>query len=208
MKDSAYAFAAQVDRQIEEFSQEDYLKKSQRCKRLREEIYPISRLALFLKQPGCEVEVEAFENSGPVDGHITVRGFKPDSFDIEVTSTADYEEALRNELLVKRGCAPGFGKISRARKSRSIVADTQAYDDEELAMLLARSIVESYEAKTQKQYDTNTDLIVAFEEIKMRNRTAWHSLFEHIESLGGLSGGNFRSVYLLNCFTNEIYQAA
>lgn len=188
MKDSAYAFAARVDRQIEECSQADYLKKSGRCKTLREEIYAISRFALSIKHPGCEVEVEAFENSGAADGHITITGFIEDEFDIQVTYICDYSEALRNELLVQQGCAPGFGNIFREKKSRNIVADTQAYDDEELATRLSRSIVESYKVKTERKYDTNTVLIVAFEEIKVRNQTAWDSLFEHIEALGAPYG--------------------
>jgi hypothetical protein len=106
MKDTAYSFAREVDQQIEALAPDDYHRKFGRSKQLQEELYPISRLALQLKQPGLEVEVEAFEDDGPVDGYIRISGFREREFDVEVTCVYDYNESLRRELLVSEGSAP------------------------------------------------------------------------------------------------------
>lgn len=105
MNGTAYSFAQQVDREIEALSLSDYIRRKERGKRLRDELYPICRLALHLKQPGLEIEVEAFEDDGPVDGHIRESGFREEEFDIEVTSDYSHDESLRDELLVAEGVA-------------------------------------------------------------------------------------------------------
>src|SRR5258705_4211576 len=122
MKGTAYSFAQQVDREIEALSLSDYLRRKDRGKRLRDELYPISRLALYLKQPGLEIEVEAFEDDGPVDGHIRESGFREAEFDIEVTSDYSYDESLRDELFAAEGFSWGAGEIYRDRNSRKVVA--------------------------------------------------------------------------------------
>jgi len=73
MKDTAYLFASKVDQQIEALSCLEYFMRRARGKVLLEENLPISRLGLHLKQPGLEVEVEAYENNNKdkePDGHI------------------------------------------------------------------------------------------------------------------------------------------
>lgn len=81
MKDTAYSFAQKVDDQLEATSSSDYHLRTGRIKLLREELYPISRLALQLKQPGLKVEVEAFENNDAADGHIrTEKDFGKERF--------------------------------------------------------------------------------------------------------------------------------
>ncbi len=124
MKGTVYSFAQQVDREIEALTRDDYLRRKCRGKRLREELYPISRFALYLKQPGLEIEVEAFEDDGPVDGHIRESGFREQEFDIEVTSDYSYDESLRDELLVAEGASWGAGEIYRDRISRKVIAST------------------------------------------------------------------------------------
>ena len=49
-------------------SKEAYHLRTGRSKRLQEELYPLSRFALKLVYPGMSVQVEAFENDGPMDG--------------------------------------------------------------------------------------------------------------------------------------------
>jgi len=122
MKSTAYCFAKEVDRKIEELTRDDYLRRKGRGKRLREELYPISRLALHLKQPGLEIEVEASEDDGPVDGHIREFGFCEQEFDVEVTSDYGHDESLRDELLVAESFTWGTGEIRRDKTSLEVVA--------------------------------------------------------------------------------------
>lgn len=57
MKGTAYSFAQQVDREIEALSLSAYIQRKDRAKLLREELYPISRLPLHLKQPRLDALV-------------------------------------------------------------------------------------------------------------------------------------------------------
>ena len=128
MKGTAYLFASEVDRQIEALLEAEYLMRRDRGKVLQEELLPISRLALHLKQPGQEVEVEAFENDGEADGYIRVTGFREQEFNVQVTCAFTYEESMRRELLVTEWAAPGAGDIYRDRKTKQIVATGAATD--------------------------------------------------------------------------------
>src|SRR5437879_9419619 len=59
MKGTAYSFAKEVDRQIEELTLNDYLRRRGRGKLLREELYPISRLALHLRSEEHTSELQS-----------------------------------------------------------------------------------------------------------------------------------------------------
>jgi hypothetical protein len=59
MKDDAYSFAKEVDRQIEALSLDDYLGRRGRGKALREELYPISR-RLLMKSRGLAKKMHYF----------------------------------------------------------------------------------------------------------------------------------------------------
>src|SRR5689334_6743528 len=124
MRASAYSFAAEVEHRIEQLSAVDFYRQQGESKILLEEWYPISRLGLQLKQPGLEVAVEAFGNSGAADGRIEERGFRNETFDVQVTFVDDYEGALRRELLRQHGVAPGTGPIARDKQSGRVVATT------------------------------------------------------------------------------------
>lgn len=84
---NCFDFAARVDRDIEGLTATAGRLRKGRAKRLLEELLPISRLALALKTPGLAVDVVAHENSGAVDGHIWISGYRQAEFDIEVTCT-------------------------------------------------------------------------------------------------------------------------
>lgn len=209
MKNSAYAFAAEVDRLIDDLKNEEFHCKIGRSKQLREELLPLSRLALFLKLPGLEVEVEAFENSGRPDGHIRITGFRQREFEVQITF-AGYEgdDALRAELLVSQGFAPGAGDIQRDKKGRNIVASMAAVDHDEHIGRMSAAVMNQFRKKALKPYAQGTVLLVAFEEIKLYGGSAWSNLFSAIAEAGGMAGSQFGEIYLFNGATNEIQRAA
>jgi hypothetical protein len=208
MKGNAYSFAEQVDREIEALTESDYLRRRDRGKRLREELYPISRLALHLKQPGLDIEVEGFENDGPVDGHIRETGFRPEEFDIEVTSDYSYEESLRDELLVAEGVAWGAGDISRDKMSRKVVATCGVVDPDEHVNRVCEAVIRLFRNKSAMSYPANTVLIICFDEIKLFGHYSWNQMLSCVDARGGLVGSAFRSIYRFNMATNELQKAA
>ncbi len=209
MKDSAYAFAAEVDRLIDDLKNEEFHRRIGRSKQLREELFPLSRLALFLKMPGLEVEVEASESSGRADGYIRITGFRQREFEVQITY-AGYEgkDALRAELLVSQGFAPGAGEIRRDKKGGNIVATMAAVDYDEHIQRISVAVMDQFRKKALKPYAQGTVLLVAFEEIKLYGRSAWSSLFIKITEAGGMAGSQFDEIYLFNGATNEIQRSA
>lgn len=208
MKFDAFMFAREVDRQIEELSSDAYFRRIGRSKKLQEELLPISRLALQLKQPGLEVEVEAFENDGEADGHIRVTGFREQDFNVQVTCDVTYEESMRNELMASKGFAPGAGDIYRDKKSKEIITAMAATDIDEHIGRVSRSVMELFNKKMVKPYSKNTALIISFDAIKLQGSFNWCRLFTFLEQAGGLSGSDFIAVFLFNRASNELQRAA
>jgi hypothetical protein len=208
MKGDAYSFAKDVDQQIEALALHDYLRRRGRGKLLREELYPISRLALHLKQPGLEVDVEAFEDDGPADGHIHESGFRDQEFDVQVTSDYSYDESLRDELLAAEGVSWGAGDIHRDRSSGKVIASPGAVDHDEHFKRISESAVRLFRKKAAIPYGPNTVLIISFDDITLSGHYAWKELMSFVDQEGGLSGSAFRSVYLFNIGTNELQRAA
>ena len=209
MKISAYCFANEIDRQIEALSSIDYGQRIGRSKVLQEELLPISRLALHLKQPGLEVEVEAFEDNGEADGHIQITGFREQEFNVQVTCDFTYEESLRNELLVSKGYAPGAGNIHRDKKSKDILTTMVAIDTDEHIGRISESVMKLFQKKVAKPYSKGTVLVIAFDAIKLCGSFNWCHLFASLKQAGGLSRSDFIiAVYLFNSATNELHRAA
>src|SRR6266540_1184780 len=206
MKTTAYLFASEVDRQIEALSDIDYLMHRDRGKILQEELLPLSRLAIHLKQPGLEVDVEAFENDREADGYIRVTGFREQEFNVQVTCAFTYKESMRRELLTTKGTAPGVGEIYRDKKNKQIVSTMAGMDTDEHISRVSRSVVELYKAKIVKKYSKDTVLIIAFDSIQLYGRHNWSQLFAALEKEGGLSGSEFMAIYLFNNATNELHR--
>ena len=206
---AAYGFAQTVDARIEALPPEQYHERQRDAKRLIEELYPLSRLALSFKQPGLSVQVEAHEDSGRADGKIWLSGFLNDSFEVQVTF-AGYgrQEALRSILLVRQGCVPDAGPIKRERKTGEILAMGEAEDIGGSITKLAVSICERIRAKVAKPYAPGTVLLVAFEDFRLRGRAWWESLYREVENAGGVDRGPFSRVYLFNSYTNELQHVA
>lgn len=209
MKEQAYEFALQVDRQIEALSDDDYHLRVGRSKILQEELYPLSRLALYFKQPGIEVEVEGFENSGRADGHIVITGFRERDFEVQLTY-ADYgrNEKLRAELLVTQGFAPGAGPIQRERRNGPIVATIEAVDVGEHIDRIASAAIGRFRDKASKPYAHRTVLLIAFDDVKLYGRYNWEQLLIKLEGKIITSGTPFAEIYLFNGETNELRRAA
>lgn len=209
MKAKAYEFALQVDRQIEALSDDDYHLRVGRSKKLQEELYPLSRLALYFKQPGIEVEVEGPENSGRADGYIVITGFRDRAFEVQITY-ADYgrNEKLRAELLVSQGFAPGAGPIQRERRDGPIVATAAAVDVGEHIDRIASSAIARFRDKASKSYAHGTVLLIAFEDVKLYGRYNWEQLLIKLEGKIITSDTPFAEIYLFNGATNELRRVA
>jgi hypothetical protein len=207
MRITAYEFASSIEMRIEALSTEQYHNRKRPAKRLIEELHPLSRFALALKQPGLVVLVEAEENSGRADGHIWISGYLVKDFEVQVTF-AGYEEkeALRSALLVQQGFAPGAGPIEKI--AGKIVATMEAEDYYGPVKKLAASICERVQAKTLKPYVPETVLIVAFEDMRMRGCGWWKLLYAAVGDAGGIERGRFAQVYLFNGCSNELQQVA
>ena len=207
MRDTAYAFAQSVVSQIEALSREDFFLRVGRSKILQEELLPLSRLGLHFAFPGLTVEVEAFENDGPVDGHISLRGYKTQDFDVEITYLRTYEDAMRSELLCANNVAPGAGPIYRSKETGAVVAEYGSLEHGGHIGTLASSLFNLHAKKLAKSYPVGTILVVAFDEVALYGNSDWRKLFDELASKGGLSVGKFRAVYLFNCATNELQTA-
>lgn len=152
--------------------------------------------------------MEGFGNSGVADGHIVERGFRDREFDIQVTYVHDYEEALRRELMVKQGYAPGAGPIHRDKKSGAVVATMEAVDMDFHVRRAAAAITKRFETKAAISYPTGTVLVIAFEEVKLLGLRAWQDLLRLVDQGTTLNASRFQDVYVLNCATNELQKAA
>ena len=204
MRASAFEFALAVDQQIEALPRQEFILRTGRAKRLQEELYPLSRLALNFKFPGVNVEVESFEDNGPTDGVIRFNGHSTHELHIQVTYVHSYEEALRRELLWKTGSTPVAGSIVREKLSGQIVAVNAIFPSEEQINQLATSIIELHLKKSAKRYPRGTILLIAFDDPTFYGQDLWRRLFAAIDERGGLSGGGFADVHIFNCGTNDL----
>ena len=208
MRDNAYSFAQSVASQIEALSRDEFFLRVGRSKRLQEELFPLSRLALHFAFPGLSVEVEAFENNGPVDGHISLRGYKTQDFDVEITYLRSHEDAMRGELLCTNNVTPGAGPIRRDKVTGEVIAEYGLIEHCELIETIASSLIDLHAKKVVKTYPLGTVLLIAFDEVSLYGSSDWRKLYDHLASKGGLAIGKFRAIYLFNCATNELQTAA
>jgi hypothetical protein len=203
MRVSVFDFALEIDRQISLLPREQHYRRTSRAKRLIEELLPLSRFAFLLKYPGNQVEVEAFEDDGPIDGILHVQSDGQWSkLKVEVTYVGSYEEALRRELIWTEGSAPGRGPILRDKATRKIIAahpDNPPYDD---ITPLAKDIVERFKKKCAKTYPRHTILLISFDDPTFYGIWAWRQLHAEIDVLGGLSGW-VGEVHIINSGSNE-----
>ena len=203
LRASVFDFAAEVDRQIAQLTREEIHRRRGRAKRLIEEHYPLSRFAPHCKYPETELEVEAFEDDGPLDGVIRFSGNRQSEFHVEVTYVHSYEEALRRELLWTTGSTPAVGRIFRDKVTRKIVASQGLETAEQEANRLATAIIELFNKKRVKKYKRGTMLLIAIDDPTFFSHRCWNPLIAALKKHGGLSG-TFGEVHLFNCATNEL----
>lgn len=208
MRDTAQSFFAAVEQQIHTLTTEEFHRRKGHAKVLLEEWYPISRLALHLKQPGLEIQVEAFGGSGVADGRIDELGFRTRSFDVQVTYVEDYEGALRRELMHRQGYTPGAGPIRRNKSAGTIDATMAAVDFDHNLKQAAAGIAKRFKNKAAKSYPMNTVLLVAFDDMTLLGFSMWQSLLELTQEIVSLESSNFKAVYIINCATNELVKVA
>jgi len=207
MRAPVFEFALEVDRQIAALSREERRMRTGRAKRLIEELFPLSRFAMGMKFPGNDVEVEAHENDGPLDGTIYWSGAPPRELGVEVTCVHSYEEALREELLWLTGSTPGTGAIYRDKRTGEIVATNALIPTAEQMSKLAVAILERFRKKCAKPYSSGTLLLIAFDDPTFFGFDLWRQLFRAIEEHGGLTGWS-GEVHIMNCGSGETQFAA
>jgi len=203
-KNNVYEFATKVDQDIENLSDNDYRLRKGRAKVLREELLPISRLALALKIPGLSIEVEGYEDNRAADGHIRINGYRTESFEVEVTCTHKYKEHLHAELLNKDGHCPGAGSIKRDSATGEIIAVMQAVDSNAYIHDIATDILDAIARKAGKSYPSGTVLIIAFSNVKLVGHGQWHLLHKSIADKGGIPDYQFTKLYFFNAESNEL----
>lgn len=208
MRDAAFAFAATVDRAIEQLAASDYHRRSGRAKTLLEELLPLSRLGLHFAFPGLAIEVVGYEDDGPVDGTIIATGYKSFAYDVEVTYARNYEEALRSELLLTQQVVPGAGPIYRDKSTGRIEAAYGALDHDEHIASIAAVLVDLYRKKVAKTYPTGTLLLIAFDEVAVYGFGDWVKLIAAVSAHGPVICMPFRGIYLFNCATNDLQALA
>lgn len=208
MRSPAFTFAAEVERQIEALEYDEFHRRQGRAKVLLEEWYPISRLAVHLKQPGLQVEVEAFGDDGVADGRIEELGFRQRIFDVQVTYLEDYEGSMRRELLRQQGFAPGAGPIARCKTTGAVLAAMAAVDCDYNLKQAASGIAARFIKKSAKEYPQDTVLLIAFEDMTLLGRTMWSTLLACVDAQVKLTQSKFAAVYIINCATNELVKAA
>jgi len=199
-------FAFQVQRAIEALTPKDFHRRVGHAKTLREEWYAIARLGLHFLQPGLSVEVEVHGKDGAVDATISETGFREREFHVEVSCTYSYEEALRDELMVGCGSAPGAGPIHR-RKDRTIAAEVTAVDSGFQQARNARKLQERFLEKCGKKYPPNTILLLVHEDMTVGGWGYWRGLIDTLISNGcKFQECQFLSVFIINTSTNELQQ--
>lgn len=209
MKGLAYEFARDAEQRVSNLSTSEFHERPRHAKRLIEEIYPLSRLALRFQQAGATVEVKSFENSDRADGHICIEGFSPRNFEVQVTYAGHNQpEALRLKLLAQKGYAPLAGPIQKNKRTGEIVAEMQGEDMDAPIKRVAESIRERYLAKAEKRYPPETVLLIAFDLISLSGRGWWKMLYDALDEAGGIQPRVFRQVFLFNWSSNEIQQVA
>jgi len=205
----AYEFSKKVESRIEDLSKEEYLlKNSDDSKRLLEELLPISKLALALKQPGLEIDVEGYEGYDEADGLIIESGFRSRRLPIQVTCDYSYEEALRDEQIFKQGHTSGNGPIKRDKKTNEIESILVAVNSNEYIKKASNSIITLFNKKCQKNYTTKMVLIISFFEFKLSGLHNWSDLLKEISINQDLHSECFINTYLFNSASNEIYKVA
>jgi hypothetical protein len=203
MSSSAFEYAMEVDKRIDELSNEDFHRKKGEGKVLLEELYPLSRLALSFKQPGLQVLVEGFEDCRRADGRIVVSGFKCLEAEIQITFAGySYDDSLRSELLLAQGSTPGSGEIKRI--NGKIVATMEAVDADEYIDKLVMSIVSIFQKKSKMEYLNDTILLIAFGEYKLSSNSKWALLFSNLTAQITTDETPFSGIYLFNCWTNQL----
>jgi hypothetical protein len=209
MKLQAYEFSKAIDERIESLTDDAYrLRNTRETKRLFEELLPLSRLAVALKQPGLNVDVEAFEDNREADGLIIVKGFRESELYVQITCDFNYEETLRNELLHTQGHSPSTGPISRNNKTREIEATLISINQNEHIERVAKSVSSLFLKKTEKQYKTKMVLLISCCEVKLKGLNQWSKLLQEINNNKPLNSNVFNGVYLFNECSNEIYRIA
>jgi hypothetical protein len=141
------------------FDEQYFERTGLNVKRLIEEVVPLSRLGLFLWQPGCDVYVTCHADNRNYDAEVEVEGWNPRSFRVEATTTETDESTLRRQALSRDGFSTLSGPIHR--EGRTIVPEfemTEASEDRDRYVALT---FERLRAKVESgRYDSNTAILV------------------------------------------------
>jgi hypothetical protein len=116
-------------------------------KRLIEELIPIARFVQARYREGRRIKVRWFSGSQPFDavlwsaGGLVTHGMAPRKQLVEVTSSVHDNDYLSRQQLEESGMTWGAKKISRDKKTRTIVSEPYVYSNDERASDLANQIL-------------------------------------------------------------------
>lgn len=136
------------------------------AKKLKEELIPIARYVQARYREGRRIKVRWLSGSQPYDAVLWSFG---DSIKnspvsrrlfVEVTTSVHESEHLTRELLHKQGGSFGVLGTFRDKKTKAIISKAHAYNHSDIAPDLAAQIIDRLERKRQKNYPSNTVLIV------------------------------------------------
>lgn len=210
MKMTAYEFAKNVDEKLKSIPAKDYrVRKTRDTKKILEEEFPLSKLALHLQKMGLEVEVclskEGKEEDGS-DGVIFQSGYRDRTLKVQIVSSFSEEEYLRMELLNKQGHAPGAGPINRNKKTKEIESELVATKYDQYIDDVTSIIVERYRKKVDRNYEGELTLLIVISEIKLVGIDSWCRIARNVRDLVSMDRKDFEHVFVFNSDSNEVVQ--
>lgn len=204
---NAYDFLSKIEREIESLDRTEYqLRNTENSKWLIEEALPIAKLAISLKQPGLEVEVEAFRGNEEMDGLIKEFGFRSSEIPVQVTYCYSYQQSLRDEEVEVKGYSFGSGPITRNKVTKEIESVPVAVDARQYIVDIADQVMKRIEGKCNKRYATKMVLIVSFFNLKFLGVYDWMDLLKELNIDFKSFCESFTRLYLYNEASNEIFR--
>lgn len=194
------------DRKIQEITQQEGGKSAIRmregyCKQLMEEIYPLSIFASWQFSDRNDVTLQPVIGSQNYDVLITDCAFvPPHESKLEITLALG-DEYLKRFMIQKEGWSPISGYIEKTgTKNTGIhltprlgVRGLEDYLDKQINL-----ISQALEGKLQKEYETNTSLLIIFEDATAFDETdIKETLYRFIENKLETEQTRFLHLYLI-----------
>lgn len=196
------------DRKIQEITQQEDGKNAIRmregyCKELMEEIYPLKVFASWQFGDRTDVTLKPVIGNQNYDALIIDHAFDPPhESKLEITMALGNDEYfLKRLMLQKEGWAPISGYIEKTgtkNKGRNLTPHPGVRRLEDYLENQKNLIGKALEKKLQKEYETNTSLLIIFEDATTFDETKIkEELCCFVESKLGAEKTQFLHLYLI-----------